>query len=370
MMRRVLTLILVTICVAQVSGIEPWKMAEADYPWSFPEDHWPRDGYKTEWWYFTGHLEGANGVRFGYQFTFFRVGLTPTINELNSNWIAKDVIMGHASISDLSTGRHLFSEVIYRATPLLGGFGAFPDSVIAWCRGPAGTDGNWSLRWNGAAFDFEMIDRVQEMAFSLSTQPGKPLIFQGPNGFSQKGEGTASQYYSFTRLATEGTIRLGDTEHQVKGESWMDKEFGSNQLAENQVGWDWFSLQLEDGRDVMLYMLRDRAGGVDFARGTVVSKDGEARHLGREAFVVEATESWKSPSGDTTYPSRWRIRLPVEDLEIEVVPELANQENRSKRVKSVYYWEGAVKVLSKDGEQLGKGYVELVGYGSGSRPRI
>ena len=93
-MRRVLTLILVTICVAQVSGIEPWKMAEADYPWSFPEDHWPRDGYKTEWWYFTGHLEGANGVRFGYQFTFFRVGLTPTINELNSNWIAKDVIMG------------------------------------------------------------------------------------------------------------------------------------------------------------------------------------------------------------------------------------------------------------------------------------
>jgi predicted secreted hydrolase len=369
-MKQMLLYVLMLLLVSSAVGAETWKTARPDYPWSFPEDHWPRDGYKTEWWYFTGHLESEDGSRFGYQFTFFRVGLTPTRPGLNSEWDAKDVIMGHASISDLSSGRHLFSEVIYRATPLLGGFGTFPDSTIAWCRGPAGTDGKWLLEWNGDAFDFEMTDSAQGIGFSLSTRALKPLVFQGPNGVSQKGEGTASHYYSYTRLATEGTVRLGVKEFKVKGESWMDKEFGSNQLAENQVGWDWFSLQLDDGREVMLYMLRDRSGRVDFGRGTVVSKSGELRYLGRAEFEVKATESWDSPVGDTTYPARWRIQIPGDGLVIEVVPELADQENRSKRVKSVYYWEGAVKVLSPKGVKLGKGYVELVGYGSGSRPRI
>ena len=371
MMKQLLIYILVMlILVPQAIDADTWKNAKLHYQWSFPKDHWRRDGYKTEWWYFTGHLESEKGSRFGYQFTFFRVGLTLSKPGLASEWDAKDVIMGHASISDLSTGRHLFSEVIYRATPLLGGFGTFPDTPIAWCRGPAGTDGKWSLQWNGEALDFEMVDRAQEMGFKLSTRPMKPLVFQGPNGVSKKGKGNASHYYSFTRLATEGTVRLGQSKYMVKGESWMDKEFGSNQLGENQVGWDWFSLQLDDGREVMLYMLRDRTGGVDFARGTVVSRNGEATYVDHSAFEVKATDFWKSPEGETTYPARWSIRLPDEAIEIEVVPELADQENRSKRVKSVFYWEGAVKVVSSRGERLGKGYVELVGYGSGSRPRI
>ena len=293
-----------------------WKAARPDYPWSFPRDHWARDGYKTEWWYFTGHLTSEDGRRFGYQFTFFRVGMLPQRPTLASEWAAGNVIMGHAAIGDLESQRHHFSEVIYRITPLLGGFGEYPDTLIAWSRAPAGTDALWTLRWNGSGFDFAMTDSRQRMGLSLSTRREKEMIFQGPNGFSRKGnaEAAASQYYSFTRLATTGEIRLGGERLAVTGLSWMDKEFGSNQLETHQVGWDWLSLQLDDGREVMLYVLRDTTGAADYARGTIVSASGQARYLAPEAFSIRATETWESPETDAVYPSRWQVALPVEDL--------------------------------------------------------
>ncbi|MDA0748812.1 MAG: carotenoid 1,2-hydratase [bacterium] len=368
-MKRLIIGLLVVVSVA--AWADGWKTARADYVWSFPEDHWARAGYKTEWWYFTGHLESESGRRFGYQFTFFRVGLLPEQPVLNSEWATGNLIMGHAAISDLSAGRHVFSEVLYRVVPLLGGFGVFPDSTIAWSRGPAGTEETWTLRWNGEAFDFSMADRAQEVAFSLHTRPVKPRIFQGPDGYSKKGMGAsaASQYYSFTRLETVGTVRVGEDTVRVRGQSWMDKEFGSNQLEEHQVGWDWFSLQLDDGRELMLYLLRDRSGAVDFARGTVVSATGQVRYLERGDFTVRATEFWTSTETGATYPAGWELEIPTEGLRIKVVPELADQENRSQRMKTMFYWEGAVDVLGVEG-RIGGGYVELVGYGEGNRPRI
>lgn len=354
-------------------GVE-WQPARPDYDWSFPQDHWVRSGYRTEWWYFTGHLTSREEPprHFGYQFTFFRVGLLAEHPNLESAWATSNAIMGHAAISDLAEGRHLFSEVLYRAIPLLGAFGRYPDPIVAWSRAPAGTDGEWSLRWNGEAFDFSMRDEAQGMAFRLSTRPAKQLVFQGPNGFSRKGEGptAASQYYSFTRLLTEGMLSINGKTMKVHGESWMDKEFGSNQLGAHQVGWDWFSLQLEDGREIMLYLLRDHHGEIDFAQGTVVSREGESRYLTSEDWSIRATRTWKSPATAAEYPSRWSVELPGEDLRIVIVPELADQENRSRLLSTLFYWEGAVRIESLAGDRIGQGYVELVGYGTKSRPAI
>ena len=365
-------LLLVLLIFTAAAVQEDWRTARPGYQWSFPEDHWKRAGYKTEWWYFTGHLAAAEEPdhRFGYQFTLFRIGLRNGPAPIDSDWAAHEVIMGHAAVSDLATQKHVFSEVLYRATPLLGEFGSHPDPVIAWCRAPAGTEGKWTLSWNGKGFDFTMSDRVRGIALNLSTEPLKPLIFQGPNGYSPKGRrpGAASQYYSFTRLMTRGTLSVDGRTFQVQGQSWMDKEFGSNQLAENQVGWDWFSLQLEDGTELMLYRLRDSDGNTDFARGTRVSGNGEAHYLDPEDWQLEPTDSWKSPSTGSLYPSRWRVTLPQESLHLEVVPELADQENRGRLTPDLYYWEGAARVLDRGGREVGRGYVELTGYGA--RPPI
>ncbi len=365
------TLLLSLVFVWPVIASElEWQTAQPEYSWTFPQDHWARSEYRNEWWYFTGHLSSRENPerRFGYQFTFFRIGLRPERPPLESEWATRDLIMGHAAISDLEAKRHIFSETLYREVPFLGGFGSYPERRIAWSRAPAGTAGTWELHWNGEGFDFEMQDQVQGIAFQLSTHPLKPLVFQGPNGYSRKGEdsGAASQYYSFTRLVTQGSLSVDGQTFQVEGESWMDKEFGSNQLAENQVGWDWFSLQLEDGREVMFYQLRDKTGATDFARGTVVSERGEVQYLKPEDWRIQSTQTWESPETGTLYPSRWRITLPREKLEIEIVPQLAYQENRSRILSDLYYWEGAVTVLGSSGERLGQGYVELTGYGTGN----
>jgi predicted secreted hydrolase len=351
-----------------------FKVAAPDYAWSFPRDHWSHDGYRTEWWYFTGHLEARDepGRVFGYQFTVFRVGLLPEKPALRSEWSARNLVMAHAAIIDLSRSEHRFSDLLYREAPLLGAFGAPPDPMIAKVIAPAGTAGLWTLKWNGEGFDFEMRDDERRMAFRLTTRPTKPLVLQGPNGYSRKsGESSAaSQYCSFTRLATEGTLELDGKTYDVRGESWMDREFGSSQLSSGQVGWDWFALRLADGRDLMLYLMRRQDGGVDYRNGTLVDRDGNARYLSASEWSVRPTASWKSPETGAAYPSRWTIDVPSAGLRLDVVPDFSDQENRGRIPHSPYYWEGSVRALDPSGRPLGRGFVELTGYGERNRPPV
>ncbi len=343
-----------------------WQPADSAYVWAFPRDHWAHAGYQTEWWYLTGHLTpaGDTAPRFGYQFTFFRVGLLPNGTELQSTWAATDLIMGHAALTDRRTGHHRFSEIVYRATPLLGTFQPFPDTLLAWSRGPPGTAERWTLAWNGAAFNVAMQDTRARTGFALTTRPAKPLVFQGPNGFSRKGQGptAASQYYSFTRLVTSGTVVMDGDTLAVRGTSWMDKEFGSNQLAPGQVGWDWFSLHLDDGRELMLYVLRDSTGGVDYGRGTLVAAEGAVRFLTPADWTIDVRARWRSDATGAVYPARWRVRVPSAGLELDLEPVVANQENVSRLIADLAYWEGAVVVRDGRGAVIGRGYVELTGY--------
>ena len=351
-----------------------WKPARPDYIWSFPQDHWARTGYRTEWWYFTGHLQTneATPHRFGYQFTFFRIGLQPASPPLDSAWTARDVIMGHAAVTDLTAKRHYFSEILYRAMPLLGEFGDGSGPLIAWSRGPAGSSGRWNLQWNGEGFDVAASDDNQDFSFRLTTQGIKGPVFQGPNGYSIKGgdDGAASQYYSFTRMATRGDVSIGGEKYEVEGVSWMDKEFGSNQLGARQIGWDWFSLQLDDGRDLMLYLLRDRQNQVDYAHGTLVSNEGRTLYLGPENWSVRATGDWTSPHNGARYPAGWRVQVPDEGLEMVVTPEVSDAENVSRLLPGLAYWEGPVRIGTAEGTRLGQGYVELTGYAERSRPAL
>ncbi len=370
---------------AATTSPEGWKLARPDYVWSFPEDHRAHHGYRTEWWYFTGQLATPEGRRFGYQFTFFRVGLVPrqdrdTTAARGSDWSSDELIMGHASIGDLEGDEHRFSEVLYRVTPFLGGFPVAPDPRLAWSLAPAGTDARWSVRWNGNGFDLSMRDDAKRMAFDLTTDAARPLVFQGPNGYSRKSSDpladAASQYYSFTRLDTRGSLELDGRKLAVTGLSWMDKEFGSSHLDSGQVGWDWFSLQLDDGRDVMLYLLRRADDTTDGARGTLIQTDPTAavRYLTDGDWSLRSTRRWKSPRTEADYPARWEITVrnqdPKEELRLIVEPEMADQENVGRLAGGLFYWEGAVRVLDLQGRNVGHGYVELVGYGRGNRPPI
>ena len=350
-----------------------WLPAQPDYRWSFPRDHYAHPLYKTEWWYFTGQLaaDADSSARYGYQFTLFRVGVLPRRPALESDWVSQMLVMGHVAITDIRTKRHYFSDVLYRATPLLGGFGAPGDSLVAWSRSPAGTPGRWTLAWDGGGFAFSADDSRRAFGFTLATTPAKPLIFQGPNGFSRKSAGptSASQYYSFTRLATAGRLRIGDTETPVHGSSWMDHEIGSNQLTRDQVGWDWFGVQLDDGRELMLYVLRDSTGATTWASGTLVARDGSVRWLADTAFTVRSTAAWTSDSTHAQYPARWTVRVPSAQIDMDVVPAIADQENHSAVPRNLFYWEGAV-TLRQANREIGRGYVELTGYGKGLKPAL
>jgi predicted secreted hydrolase len=366
-------LVLVGACGSMAAGPE-WRSAQPDYSWTFPRDHWTHADYRNEWWYFTGHLRAVDDPQreFGYQFTLFRIGLLREPPDLDSAWAVRSIAMGHASLGDMREQSHRFSDVIRRTAPFLAGFARYPEHPLGWILAPAGTDDRWEVDWDGNGFRFRMRDDARGMAFELTARPEKPIVLQGPNGYSRKADrsGAASQYYSFTRLATEGTVTLDGRTWRVVGSSWMDKEFSSNSITEAQVGWDWFSLQLDGGRDLMLFVLRREDGTTDFANGTIVDPSGTPTYLAPEDWTLAAEATWESPATDATYPSRWLVEVPSAGLELRVVPRFADQENVGRETGGLFYWEGAVDVLDPTGARVGRGYVELTGYGEDNRPPI
>jgi predicted secreted hydrolase len=343
---------------SRAQSASEWEKAIYPRDWSFPRDHGVHREYRTEWWYFTGILEGPAGARFGYQLTFFRFGIRRDVPMNDNPWHLRDLFMGHFAVTEASNNRFRFAERISREGPGLAG---------AACDGMRVRLLHWS-----ATMEHSVISLAAEdgpLKINLTLRPLKPLVIHGADGVSIKGDaaGQASFYTSFTDLATEGTIRIepGADAIPVAGKSWFDHEFGSNQLAQDQEGWDWFALRLSDGSDVMLYRLRTKGGLTEpFSSGTWVNPDGTSQHLALKDFTLEAGDQWKSPRSGARYPATWRILIPSRGLDLLVTPLIANQELITTDSTGVVYWEGAVAGDGMAGDQkiTAEGYVELTGY--------
>lgn len=315
----------------------------------FPEDHGAHPEFATEWWYLTGNLQADNGRRFGYQFTLFRVGLRAGEPPRDSAWRAQQIYMGHIAVSDIDGGSHRSAERFARAAAGLAGARTSPFQV--WL-------GPWSLRGGEALFPLSLTAADDDIGLSLQLQAGsKPLVLQGEEGLSRKSAtpGNASYYYSFTRLPTSGELRIGDRRYRVAGNSWLDREWSTSALDEDQAGWDWFALQLDDGRELMFYQLRDTQGRPHaFSRGSLVQADGSSRALPADAVRLTPLRHWRAEDG-SRYPVAWRLQVAEEGLDLEVRALLDDQ----LMDHSVRYWEGAVQV---SGSHRGSGYLELSGY--------
>lgn len=343
-------------------------------PFVFPRDHGPHPAFATEWWYFTGNLESAAGDHYGYQLTFFRKALAPPGTSLptGSSWTSRQLFLAHFALTDAAGRRFYAAErfgreglglagaVAGEGTPFrvwLDDWQATTDPELP---SPPDPDQLTPLRLRAR-------DRHagEHFAIDLVLTTGKPTVLHGDAGWSRKGTspGNASYYYTRPRMPTRGTLRLGERTVSVTGASWLDREWSTSLLEASQVGWDWFGLQLDDGRELMAFRLREDSGQVSSAsHGTLIEADGTTRHLTRDDVVLTVLDSWTNRRG-VTYPAGWRLEVPEHELALEISPWLADQE----LVLGFRYWEGAVRIRGKAGERAvgGNGYVELVGYDDG-----
>jgi len=314
-------------------------------PITFPRDAGPHD-VLTEWWYYTGHLKTADGRRFGFEFVVFQ----------GQRFGYPTAYAAHFAISDL--GRQTFrwaeqTAVVPRPEPVL--------PVVL----PVG---DWRLELGSQA------DRIQATmpgyALNLVLRDRKPPVLHDQDGYFTWAPETGSYYYSRTRLEATGTLTVDGQPLPVTGQAWMDHQWG-NFLLIGRGGWNWFALQLDDGRELMLWNTHDGAGNVIFGSGTLVLPDGSPRYLAATEFTITATGQWTSPHSGATYPSGWIIELPAEGLTLTVIPLLLDQELQTLASTGVIYWEGAVEIRGHQTDQpvTGVGYVELTGYAPDRPPQ-
>lgn len=334
--------------------------AKPGYVYVFPRDHGSHEQFQTEWWYFTGHLQSSNGHRFGYELTFFRRGIaSPQVWSNPSKWAMRHLYLAHFALTDKQAKQFQFAEKMSRAG--IGKAGAQADVLDVWID-------HWSVKAIDSDHQqFHLQAQVEEFSIDLVLETEKPPVMHGINGVSYKGQqtGQTSHYYSLTRLHTSGLVRVGDVSLPVEGLSWMDHEFGSGELADNLVGWDWFSLQLDNTHEIMAYGLR-RADGTfhPASSGTFVLPNGSSRGLGLQDLRIEVDNHWSSPVSGARYPNQWTFSIPGEGIELTLSPIMSGQELVTRRSTGVTYWEGAVDVTGrwKDDDIHGQGYVELTGY--------
>jgi predicted secreted hydrolase len=351
---------------------QEFKRALPGKTFSFPQDHFSHPEFKTEWWYYSGHLYSQEKKAYGYQLTFFRTGLTRQTKHQKSKWSIQDLYFAHLAVTDQSEKKFEYREKISRGS--LGEAGASPyktgdKTFRIWVE-------DWSVEGKGGGM-LNHILKAGDKTFGIELRltPEKNPVVHGLNGISQKaeGEGYASHYYSISCLKTEGRIFLQNKEIPVQGTSWMDHEFGSSQLRQYQVGWDWFSIQLDKGTELMLYQIRHRDGKIDpYSSGTIIFPDGTYQHLPKKKFQIDVLDHWKSSKSGAIYPSKWRITVPARQIELTLSPTVKDQELITKESTRVIYWEGSVKVDGKyQGNPInGVGYVELTGYAESLSGRI
>ena len=324
----------------------------------FPEDHGPHKGFRTEWWYFTGNLSSTDNKKFGYQLTIFRTSLSSEKNSGTSEWSSNQIYMAHFTVTDISNDKFYFDEKFSRDGNELAGAQSEPFKV--WLE-------DWQIieSENRAAFDLPVINvkaKTDNAEINFILESTKPVVLQGDEGLSRKGSqpGNASYYYSYTNLRTEGKIYIEGKEMNVNGNSWMDREWSTSALSEDQKGWDWFALQLDDSTEIMYYQMRKKDGSPDnFSNGVIVNKSGDTDKLSKEDVELIVTDNWKSPSEDN-YPSGWNLKIPSRNIDLNIKPAVSDQLLNV----TIKYWEGSVNIegTKNNSKITGRGYAELTGY--------
>lgn len=312
----------------------------------FPADHGPHPEYQTEWFYYTGNLQSSTGRQYGYQLTFFRRGIAPSPPNRASNWAARDIYFAHFAVTDVDANKFFATAKVARGGDIgLAGASATPFKVFV---------EDWST--SGTAEQPRLRAASDQVAIDLTLQAAKPMTLQGDRGYSPKstGEGNATYYYSFTRMNTSGTITIDGTPVSVTGLSWFDREWGTNPLSAEQIGWDWFGLHLNDGRDLMIGRIRRKDGGSDLI-GSITGANSSTPEYFLSDVTLTPLDTWTSPRTGISYPSRWRLAIPAAQLDLTIEAMVADQELNVGLV----YWEGAVAVR---GNVEGSGYAELTGY--------
>jgi predicted secreted hydrolase len=345
--------VLAAAAVLNADGADAAGFAQATQlrAFEFPQDHGPHQAYRHEWWYVTGNLDSADGERFGFELTFFRFAFAPEVQG-SSSWRARQMYLAHFAVTDVARDRFHFAERYARDALGLAGAQAEPFRVWLdeWSMVESDDGRVWQLRAGDA-----------EYALSLELRALTAPVLNGENGLSRKSRepGAASYYYSIPRIDVQGTLRRGAAPQDVRGLAWLDREWGSGALGQEQRGWDWYALQLTDGSALMFYALRTARGRDALSAGTWVAPDGTTRSLRNADVAIDVLDHWDSPRGGR-YPARWRLRVPTLALDVEVEPVRADQELAT----NVRYWEGAVDVRgTRAGRSAsGRGYVELVGY--------
>ena len=361
---------------SSASSLAQFQPALPGYRYEFPRDFFNHPGYQTEWWYYTGNLQAAEGKKFGFELTFFRQGISRDPSK-SSPWDLRDIYFAHFAISDLDGKQFFHTERTNRAGPGIAGADATQQKI--W-------NGNWSVVFS-ALSERHLTAFADSFALDLTLQSQKPPVFHGENGVSQKsaGPGRASHYFSETRLAAMGAITVEAHHYQVSGLAWMDHEFFSQQLNVDQAGWDWLSLQFDDRTELMLFRIRKKDGSIDqFSAGTFIDAQGRAIHLRAQDFTLEPhpasdnsansspheLTTWISPLTHAHYPIRWRIAVPSLDIFAAITTPLASQEMTSASSRAAHgygapsYWEGAVvsQSTNRSAPLRGSGYLEMTGY--------
>lgn len=347
---------------ANVQNLIPRPETETEFrkaneviPFEFPRDHGPHPDYRAEWWYYTGNLADAQGNRYGYQFTIFRRGIVPGEPERASEWASQQIYFAHFTVTDVTGETFDFHERFSRASPDLAGAQAEPYHV--WID-------DWSAQQIGPN-QVRLKAQDGEVGIDLILEQAKPAALQGDRGLSAKSEepGNASYYYSLTNNVTHGAVTTPRGTFEVTGNSWKDREWSTSDLGEGAVGWDWFSLQLDDQREVTFYYIRREDGSPEpVSAGLLVNADGTTRPLSLNDVEITNLDQWTSPHSEAVYPSEWQFAIPDEGIDLHIKPLLNDQELRV----SFTYWEGAVQI---EGTQGGYGYVELTGYYESLRGR-
>jgi predicted secreted hydrolase len=343
-------LVYLIICASSLAAasVTSYREALPGYRFQFPRDHFEHPDFKTEWWYYTGNVWSKTGHRFGFELVFFRIGensggANPSV------WRVDDIYLANAALTDIDGRRFLYTERFNRAGPGIAG-ASFAEQRI-W-------NGNWSAIWRGERQNLTAL--TPEFSFRLECLPRKPFIIEGENSVSQKSEGAghASHYVSFPLLGVAGTVRTSGQDFDVAGQAWMDHEWFTHELQPGQTGWDWFSVQLENNTELMLFDLRRQDGTPDHnSSGTFIDGGGHARHLSSKDFELKPLEWWVSPKTHARYPIRWAISIPSLYIQLECRAKLPDQELDASH--GAKYWEGAVDY---SGSARGVGYLEMTGY--------